>query len=107
MASDHDCKCEHWATIVYEIEPPAPQRDAPAPVDDAHHYNDGTMTEGTAPVEPPADLELLRSIEWVRYQDSPWWCPSCRYWRRQGHASDCRLAAALAPPATPNGVAHE
>jgi hypothetical protein len=43
-------------------------------------------------------LDLLRRVEWAAYNpDHPWdqCCPVCGRLKRDGHAPDCELAAAL------------
>ena len=39
-------------------------------------------------------LSVLEAVEWVD-AGLNWYCPSCRGWKREGHAPDCQLAAAL------------
>lgn len=43
-------------------------------------------------------IGMLRELEWTqRMVDGARWyfCPSCRRWKKIGHADDCRLAALL------------
>lgn len=42
-------------------------------------------------------LDVLKSVEWSGggEVDECGWCPVCSRWWEQGHAPDCRLAAAL------------
>jgi hypothetical protein len=56
-------------------------------------------TERDAAREKNANLiDLLRKVEWAAYSpDHPWdqCCPVCGRLKRDGHAPDCELAAAL------------